>query len=124
VAEADESAGQLELPPERVKELLDAGEATLVDVREDREWDAGRAVGAVHIELNELASRAEEIPKRKTAIFYCRSGNRSAMAADAFDQAGWNAHNMAGGLVAWVERGLEIEPADGEVLDRRGRPPD
>jgi hypothetical protein len=30
---------------------------------------------------------------------------------------------MAGGLVAWVERGLEIEPVDGKVLDRRGRPP-
>jgi rhodanese-related sulfurtransferase len=125
MAEADEtSAGQLELPPERVKELLDAGEATLVDVREDREWDAGRAPGAVHIELNKLTGRAEEIPRQKAAIFYCRTGNRSAMAAEAFSQAGWDAHNMAGGLVAWVEQGLGIEPADGEVLDRRGRPPD
>jgi rhodanese-related sulfurtransferase len=124
VAEADEtSAGQLEVAPERVKELLDAGEATLVDVREDTEWEAGRAPGAVHIELNELTSRAEEVPKERTAVFYCRTGNRSAMAAEAFAQAGWDAHNMAGGLVAWVERGLEIEPADGEVHDRRGRPP-
>jgi rhodanese-related sulfurtransferase len=125
VAEAgDNGAGQLELPPERDKELVDAGEATLVDVREDREWEAGRAVGAVHIELNELTPRAEEVPRQKAAIFYCRTGNRSAMAAEAFSQAGWDAHNMAGGLVAWVERGFEIDPADGEVLDRRGRPPD
>jgi rhodanese-related sulfurtransferase len=124
VAEADESsAGQLELAPERVRELLEAGEATLVDVREDLEWEAGRVPGAVHIELNELASRAEEVPKQRAAVFYCRTGNRSAMAAEAFAQAGWDAHNMAGGLIAWVERGLEIEPADGEVLDRRGRPP-
>jgi rhodanese-related sulfurtransferase len=79
--------------------------------------------GAVHIELNELTSRADEVPKQGAAVFYCRTGNRSAMAAEAFAQAGWDAHNMAGGLVAWVERGLEIEPADGEVLDRRGRPP-
>jgi rhodanese-related sulfurtransferase len=124
VPEADEtSAGQLELAPERVKELLDAGGATLVDVREDTEWEAGRVPGALHIELNELTSRAEEVPKERTAVFYCRTGNRSAMAAEAFAQAGWDAHNMAGGLVAWVEQGLEIEPADGKVLDRRGRPP-
>ena len=100
MAEADEtSAGQLELAPERVKELLDAGEATLVDVREDTEWEAGRVPGAVHLELNELTSRAEEVPKERVVVFYCRTGNRSGMAAEAF------------------------APADGKVLDRRGRPP-
>jgi rhodanese-related sulfurtransferase len=124
VAEADEtSAVQLELSPERVKELLEAGEATLVDVREDAEWEAGRVPGAVHIELNELPARAEEVPKDRTAVFYCRTGNRSAMAAEAFAQAGWDAHNLGGGLVAWVERGFAIEPSDGQVFDRRGRPP-
>jgi rhodanese-related sulfurtransferase len=124
VAEADEtSAGQLELSPERVKELLEAGEATLVDVREDAEWEAGRVPGAVHIELNELTARAEEIPRDRTAVFYCRTGNRSSMAAEAFAQAGWDAHNLGGGLVAWVERGYAIEPSDGKVFDRRGRPP-
>ena len=111
-----------ELAPERVKEMVGEG-AQVIDVREDREWDAGRMPGSVHIELNELTPRAEEIGKDSPVVFVCRTGNRSGMAADAFREAGWNAHNMAGGLVAWVDSGLPLEPADGEVLDRRGRPP-
>jgi rhodanese-related sulfurtransferase len=112
-----------ELPPERVKALLDAGELTLVDVREEREWVVGRVPGAIHVELNELTPRAGEIPKETTVVFYCRSGNRSAMAAEAFAQAGWDAHNMAGGLLAWREAGFPLEPEGGEVLDRKGAPP-
>jgi rhodanese-related sulfurtransferase len=127
VSAADEKeageGGELELAPERVKALLEAGEATLVDVREDREWEVGRVAGAVHIELNELTPRADEIPKEKTVVFYCRSGNRSAMAAEAFAQGGWDAHNMAGGLVAWQEAGFPLQPEGAEVLDRKGRPP-
>jgi rhodanese-related sulfurtransferase len=112
-----------ELAPARVHELIDAG-AQVVDVREEREWEAGRMPGAVHLELNELTGRAEELDKERPVVFICRTGNRSAMAADAFREAGWDSHNMAGGLVAWVEAGHPLEPEDGEVLDRKGRPPD
>ena len=52
-------------------------------------------------------------------IFYCRSGSRSALAAAAFRQAGWDACNLAGGLRAWVERGLPLDPPDGEVAETR-----
>jgi rhodanese-related sulfurtransferase len=55
-------------------------------------------------------------------IFYCRSGSRSALAAAAFRQAGWDAHNLSGGLQAWVEKGLPLDPADGEVADSRPGP--
>ena len=95
----------------------------MVDVREEREWEAGRMPGSVHIELNELTARAEELDKERPVVFVCRTGNRSGMAADAFREAGWDSHNMAGGLVAWVEAGHPLEPEDGEVLDRKGRPP-
>ena len=49
-------------------------------------------------------------------LFYCRSGNRSAMAADAFREAGYDAHNLAGGIEAWVGEGRPLDPADGEVV--------
>ena len=52
-------------------------------------------------------------------IFYCRSGNRSALAAAAFRQSGWDAYNLAGGLLAWVEHGLPLDPPDGEVAEPR-----
>ena len=48
-------------------------------------------------------------------IFYCRSGARSAMASQAFSEAGYDAHNMAGGLLDWAAAGLPLEPDDGTV---------
>jgi rhodanese-related sulfurtransferase len=109
-----EDAPTTELEPKRVAELIADG-AELIDVRRDYEWEGGRIEGARHIEVNELVAEAESIPKRRPVIFYCRSGNRSGMAAAAFREAGYDANNMAGGIQAWVEAGLPIEPADGEV---------
>jgi rhodanese-related sulfurtransferase len=48
-------------------------------------------------------------------ILYCRSGGRSAMATQALLQAGFDAHNMSGGMLAWDAANLEIEPAGGYV---------
>lgn len=108
-----------ELEPERVAELHESGEADLIDVRQDYEHEAGRIANTRHIEINSLTAQAESIPRDRTVVFYCRSGSRSGMAAEAFARAGWDAHNLAGGLIAWVERGLPIEPAGGEVAAQR-----
>ena len=106
-----------DLTPERVKELLDAGEIELVDVREQYEWDAGRIAGARHIELERLASRAEDLPRDRPLVFQCRIGARSAMAMQAFRASGWDAYHLAGGITAWVAKGLPIEPDGGKVAD-------
>ena len=50
-------------------------------------------------------------------VFYCRSGGRSAMATEAFTQAGYDAHNMAGGMLAWASAGLPIAPDGGIVAE-------
>jgi rhodanese-related sulfurtransferase len=107
-------ASQAELDPKRVAELIEEG-AELIDVRRDYEWEGGRIAGARHVEVNQLVAEADSIPKDRPVIFYCRSGSRSGMAAAAFREAGYDANNMAGGIEAWVEAGLPIEPADGEV---------
>jgi rhodanese-related sulfurtransferase len=104
-----------DLAPKRVAELLGDGETQLVDVREPYEHDAGRIAGATNIELDRLPTEAESLDRERPLVFYCRSGSRSAMAADAFRGAGYDAYNMAGGLEAWVQSGLPIEPADGRV---------
>jgi rhodanese-related sulfurtransferase len=111
------SETDFDLPPQRVKEILDAGEAELVDVREQYEWDAGRIPGAKHIELERLAGRADELPKDKPVIFQCRMGRRSALATDAFRAVGFDAYNMRGGIEAWAEEDLPLEPEDGTVAD-------
>jgi rhodanese-related sulfurtransferase len=111
------SETEFDLPPQRVKEILDAGEAELIDVREPYEWDAGRIPGAKHIELERLAGRADELPKDKPVIFQCRMGRRSALATDAFRAVGYDAYNMRGGIEAWAEEGLPLEPEDGHVAE-------
>ena len=108
---------EFDLEPQRVREILAAGEAVLVDVREQYEWDAGRIAGASHIELERLASRADELPKDKPVIFQCRVGRRSALATDAFRAVGYDAYNMRGGLEAWAAEGLPLEPDDGYVAE-------
>jgi rhodanese-related sulfurtransferase len=114
VAEAETS---IHLSPAAAAELIEGG-ADTIDVRTDSEWEAGRLEGARHVEVNELTANAESIARDEPVLFYCRSGNRSGMAADAFRQAGWNAFHIDGGLVAWVEMGLPIVPEDGTVTSQ------
>ena len=104
-----------EVEPERVKEMLDRGEIELIDVREQYEWDAGRIAGAKHIELERLAGRAEELPRDRPIVFQCRLGARSALATEAFRASGGDAYNMTGGISAWADRGLPLDPDGGVV---------
>lgn len=106
-----------ELDPERVKQMLDGGEIELVDVREQHEWDAGRIAGAKHIELERLAGRADELPRDRPIVFQCRLGARSALATEAFRASGYEAYNLTGGILAWAERGLPLDPDGGTVAD-------
>lgn len=109
------SAESTELSPERAAEMIESGDAQLVDVRQDFEWAAGRIAGAVHIPLDALPARASEIDRDRPVIFGCRTGARSSMATDAFRASGIEAYNLAGGLEAWIEKGLELEPGDATV---------
>ena len=59
----------------------------------------------VLIPLDELSARAGEIDPPRRSI-YCRSGARSAMAVAALRAAGYDAHNLAGGMLAWLDAGL------------------
>jgi rhodanese-related sulfurtransferase len=110
------SAQDIHLSPPRASELVAEG-AQLIDVRTEHEWDAGRIAGAKRIELGELGGRAGELESGRTVVFYCRGGNRSAMATQAFREAGYDAHNIEGGLAAWAEAGLPLEPEQGYVAE-------
>ena len=101
--------------PQQVAELLKSGTIQLVDVRERHEHQAGRIGAGLHIQLGELSARAEELGREVPVVFYCRSGARSAMATQAFQAAGYDAHNMAGGILAWHGDGLPIEPSGGFI---------
>jgi rhodanese-related sulfurtransferase len=106
----------IEVTPQRAAELL-AGGASMIDVREGYERDAGYIAGTRHIELERLASSAEEIDRSAPVVFHCRLGVRSAMAASAFRSAGFDAYTLTGGIQAWVDAGLPIEPDGGYVAE-------
>ena len=88
----------------------------LIDVRQADEHEAGHIAGSRLIELADLPAQADSIDRDRPVILYCRSGARSAMATEALLQAGYDAHNMSGGMLDWEIAGLEMEPADGYVL--------
>jgi rhodanese-related sulfurtransferase len=110
-------AGERDVTPEQAEALRRDQDAQLIDVREDHEWDAGRIGGARHIVLGEVASQASTIERDRPVVFYCRVGSRSAMAADAFRSAGYEAYSLDGGLEAWSGEGRPLEPDHGAVAE-------
>ena len=95
--------------------------AQLVDVRTQEERDAGRIPSdTAHIPFDELQARAGELDREQPVVFYCRSGERSLSAADAFAASGFDAVSLAGGIVAWREAG---KPVEGEIGHPSGLPP-
>ena len=108
---------EIEVDREHVARVLADGSATVIDVREPHEWEAGRIEGVRHVQLEHLASQAESIDASRPVIFHCRLGVRSLMAAQAFRRAGLDAWSMAGGIVAWDDEGRPMVPDGGRVAD-------
>ena len=84
---------------------------TLVDVREDREWAAGHAAGAVHLAKGIIERDIEErYPNKDTLlVLYCGGGYRSALAADALLAMGYTrAVSLDGGWRGWQAAGVKI----------------
>jgi rhodanese-related sulfurtransferase len=102
------------IEPLEVINRIDAG-AFLLDVRESDEWEMGHAPAAVWIPLGELASRVSEIPADSEILVICRSGGRSATAAEALIGSGLNAINCQGGMQAWAQADLPVITADGSA---------
>jgi rhodanese-related sulfurtransferase len=111
-----------EVTAEEAKQIIDSG-AQLVDVRTDVEYEAGHIPGSRHIAMADLQREAAGLAKERPVVIYCRSGNRSGPAAEAFAASGWNANSIEGGALAWSEAGLELEPEGGSVIDNPNMPP-
>jgi rhodanese-related sulfurtransferase len=108
---ADARSRIREVSVEETLERMNEG-ATLVDVREDNEWQAGRARGAVHLGRGIIERDIiGKFPDKNTElILYCGGGYRSALACDNLQKMGYtNVFSMAGGWRAWQEAGAPVE---------------
>jgi rhodanese-related sulfurtransferase len=96
-----------------VKRRMEAGEPlTLVDVREESEWQKGHIRGATHIGKGVIERDAEQKLPDKNAeiILYCGGGFRSALAADNLQKMGYkNVISMDGGWRGWTDAGGATE---------------
>ena len=100
-----------DVSPQDAAGLREQG-AVLLDVREPDEWAAGHAPDAVHVPLADVAAGAARFTGQEV-LAVCRSGGRSAKAAEALAQAGITVRNVAGGMTAWAEAGLPVVRDDG-----------
>jgi len=102
-----------EVTVEDVKRDLESGEDfLLVDTREESEWKAGHAKGAVHLSKGVIERDVEKkVPDpSKKMVLYCGGGFRSALAADNLQKMGYSkACSLAGGWRAWKQAGLPVE---------------
>ncbi|MEU1849378.1 rhodanese-like domain-containing protein [Streptomyces sp. NPDC019990] len=90
----------------------------LLDVREDDEWKAGHAEGALHIPISEFVARYGELteaaPQDGRINVICRSGGRSAQVTMYLAQQGIDAVNVDGGMKVWEAAGRAVVTDDGQ----------
>jgi rhodanese-related sulfurtransferase len=79
----------------------------LLDVRTDDEWADGRIAGSVHIPMDQLMQRMDEVDDRVVCV--CAVGARSARVAQFLNAQGREAVNLDGGIYAWANSGFSIE---------------
>ena len=104
-----------EITVDQALEAVNGGDARLIDVREDNEWDAGHARGADHLSRGIIERDIEKMVPDKDAplILYCGGGYRAALAADSLQKMGYtNVSSVAGGWRAWLEANA---PTEGET---------
>ncbi|MFC4470659.1 rhodanese-like domain-containing protein [Streptomyces xiangluensis] len=109
--------GSGRLSPVQAQERVAQGRAVLLDVREDFEWRAGHAPGALHLPLSRLESGAEvpQAVRGRPVVAICRSGRRSQRAAEILTGRGVEATDVTGGMVAWAGAGLPVTGPGGGV---------
>lgn len=82
----------------------------VLDVRTPQEYAEGHVPGAVNVPQDQLASRLAEVPKDKDVVIYCRSGRRSALAADVLAANGYSRlSHLEGDMNAWIAKGRPVE---------------
>jgi rhodanese-related sulfurtransferase len=108
-----ERDGVERLSPEQLEERLARGEVVVLDVRPEREFDAGHIPGAISAPLSRLNEVALALPKRKEVVAYCR-GPYCVYADDAvrfLRRRGLHARRLGVGLPEWRRAGFPVETA-------------
>ena len=117
-------ASHVELDPVEFKQEIEDGGVVLLDTREPHEFAEVHIEGAELVPPSEVSARIDELApdSDQRVILYCRSGNRSARAAEELAGLGYsNLAHLAGGILAWQEEGMPVVAAEGMSAEQRMR---
>ena len=108
--EASSDPGAYTVKPEAAVAMIDEGERVVIDVRTPAEFAEAHIVGALNIDLDgaDFADQIAELDPEEPYLVYCRSGNRSAVAAEQMVDAGIKDIADAGGLADLARAGAPI----------------
>ena len=90
--------------------ILDADPdgTVVIDVRRDDEWVTGHVTGAIHIPVDDLTDRMDQVPTDKKILFICAAGVRSGLASEMAAAMGYDSENLINiedGTPAWIAGG-------------------
>jgi len=94
---------------DEVMELYEADDTVVVDVRRPDEYESGHVKGALHIPVDDVLARIEELPTDKRLLFICAAGVRSGLACEMASAMGLdneNLFNIEDGTGPWIDRGF------------------
>ena len=99
------------------KSMLDSepDNTVVVDVRRDDEWVTGHVSGAIHVPIDDLPGRMDEVPQDKKLLFICAAGVRSGLACEIAASMGYdseNLYNIEDGTPAWIASNLPTSYGD------------
>lgn len=98
-----------EVDVDQLAEAMAADSHTLLDVREQDEWEEARIAGAIHMPMSNLYEQAKNLPKEKPVYVVCHSGARSLYALNVLESEGFTEpRSVAGGIVAWARSGKPL----------------
>ena len=97
---------------DEAKAMMDSGNAVVIDVRQPDEWASGHVAGAIHIPVDDVLARIDELPADKDLLFICAMGVRSGLACEmaaAMNLATDRLFNIEEGTPAWIQKNLPTE---------------
>ena len=92
--------------------MLNEGRAIVIDVRQQDEWEAGHVAGAIHIPVDDILTRVDELPQNKDLLFICAMGVRSGLACEMAAASGLSQdclYNIEDGTLVWIEKAYPTE---------------
>jgi rhodanese-related sulfurtransferase len=116
-AEESTETSETTVSAKRARELIAGGDATVLDIRSEEEWvSVGNIPGSVNAPDEDAGEAVKAIAEDRTVIVVCRRGDRSAEVAEQLRDDGREAVSIDGGMEAWEDDKLPLQPSEDPAL--------